>query len=74
MSHVLATVLHRGHKAASNVMASCPASSRGSSFPEHGHGDGAGNGIQLLRYDAPFTSIMVPVENSEPSEARKRTA
>jgi len=29
---------------------------------------------QLLKYDAPFTSMIVPVENSEPSEARKRTA
>jgi len=29
MSHALATVLHRGRKAASNVMAACLASSRG---------------------------------------------
>ena len=28
MSHALATVLHRGRKAASNVMAACLASSR----------------------------------------------
>jgi hypothetical protein len=30
MSHALATVLHRGRKAASNVMSACLASSRGS--------------------------------------------
>jgi hypothetical protein len=30
MSHALATVLYRGRKAASNVMAACLASSRGS--------------------------------------------
>ncbi len=29
MSHALATVLHRGRKAVSNVMAACLASSRG---------------------------------------------
>jgi len=29
MSHALATTLHRGRKAASNVMAACLASSRG---------------------------------------------
>jgi hypothetical protein len=29
MSHALATVLHRGRKAASNVMSACLASSRG---------------------------------------------
>ncbi len=39
MSHALATVLHRGRKAASNVMAACLASSRGSASPERGHGN-----------------------------------
>jgi hypothetical protein len=33
MSHALATVLHRGRKAASNLMSACLASSRGSAFP-----------------------------------------
>ena len=33
MSHALATVLHRGHKAASNLMSACLASSRGSTLP-----------------------------------------
>jgi hypothetical protein len=53
MSHALATVLHRGRKAASNVMAACLASSRearwetgpvesGSSSPERWHGNGLG--------------------------------
>jgi hypothetical protein len=32
MSHALATVLHRGRKAASNIMAACLASSRGQAF------------------------------------------
>ncbi len=40
MSHALATVLHRGRKAASNIMAACLASSCGSASPEHRHGDG----------------------------------
>jgi len=40
MSHALATVLHRGRKAASNVMAACLASSRGSASPERRHGYG----------------------------------
>jgi len=31
-------------------------------------------GVQLRKYDAPLTSMMVPVENSEPSEARNNTA
>jgi hypothetical protein len=38
MSHALATVLHRGRKAASNVMSACLASSRGSAPPGHKHG------------------------------------
>jgi len=44
MSHALATVLHRGRKAASNVMSACLASSRGSAPPEHKHGRAQGNG------------------------------
>ena len=32
MSHALATVLHRGRKAASNIVAACLASSRGSAM------------------------------------------
>jgi len=57
MSHALATVLHRGRKAASNVMSACLASSRvalrekgrmesGSASPELRHGDAhrAGDG------------------------------
>jgi hypothetical protein len=48
MSHALATVLHRGRKAASNLMSACLASSRGSASPGHtlgrGHGDGDGDG------------------------------
>ena len=44
MSHALATVLHRGRKAASNVMSACLASSRGSTSPEHKHGRGHGYG------------------------------
>jgi hypothetical protein len=44
MSHALATVLHRGRKAASNIMAVCLASSRSSAFPELGQGDGYGDG------------------------------
>jgi len=44
ISHALATVLHRGRKAASNVVSACLASSRGSAFPEHKHGRGQGNG------------------------------
>jgi hypothetical protein len=48
MSHALATVLHRGRKAASNLMSACMASSRGSASPGHtlgrGHGDGDGDG------------------------------
>jgi hypothetical protein len=35
MSHALATVLHRGRKAASNIMSACLASSRGSA-PKNG--------------------------------------
>jgi len=38
MSHALATVLHRGRKAASNVKSACLASSRGSASTEHKHG------------------------------------
>ena len=38
MSHALATVLHRGRKAASTVMSACLASSRGSASPGHNHG------------------------------------
>jgi len=37
MSHALATVLHSGRKAASNLMSACLASSRGSASPEHKH-------------------------------------
>ena len=44
MIHALATVLHRGRKAASNVMSACLASSRGSASPEHKHGLAHGNG------------------------------
>ena len=44
MSHALATVLHRGRKAASNVMSACLASSRGSASPGHKHGSGHENG------------------------------
>jgi len=44
MSHPLATVLHRGRKAAINVMSACLASSRGSAPPEHKHGLGHPNG------------------------------
>ena len=44
MSHALATVLHRGRKAASNVMSACLASSRGSASPGHKHGRVHGNG------------------------------
>jgi hypothetical protein len=44
MSHALATVLHRGRKAASNVMSACLASSRGSTSPEHKHGRAHGTG------------------------------
>jgi hypothetical protein len=44
MSHALATVLHRGRKAASNLMSACLASSRGRASPEHKHGGGHGNG------------------------------
>jgi len=43
MSHALATVLHRGRKAASNLMPACLASSRGSAFPEPKHGRGHEN-------------------------------
>ena len=44
MSHALATVLHRGRKAASNAMSACLASSRGSASPGHKHGRVRGNG------------------------------
>ena len=44
MSHALATVLHRGRKAASNIMSACLASSRGHVSPEHKHGRAYGNG------------------------------
>jgi len=51
MSHALATVLHRGRKAASNLMSACLASSRGSASPGHtlgrGHGDGDGDGYTV---------------------------
>ena len=40
MSQALATVLHRGCKAASNVMSACLASSRGSAPPEPKDGRG----------------------------------
>jgi len=50
MSHALATVLHRGRKAASNVMSACLASSRGSASPEHNYGRGHENGQS--RYSA----------------------
>jgi hypothetical protein len=44
MSHALATVLHRGRKAASNVMSACLASSRGGASPGRTHGRGHPNG------------------------------
>ena len=44
MNHVLATVLHRGRKAASNLMSVCLASSRGGTSPEHKHGSASENG------------------------------
>jgi len=44
MSHALATVLHSGRKAASNIMSACLASSRGHVSPEHKHGHAYGNG------------------------------
>ena len=40
MSHALAKVLHRGRKAASNVMAACLTSSRGSAPAEPKDGRG----------------------------------
>ena len=51
MSHALATVLHRGRKAASNVMSACLAPSRGSASPEHryGRGHGYGHGYGQVR-------------------------
>jgi len=48
MIHALATVLHRGRKAASNVMAACLASSRGCASPEHTHGREHGNGYGIV--------------------------
>jgi hypothetical protein len=49
MSHALATVLHRGRKAASNVMSACLASSRGSASPGHKRGRAHGNGDGHVR-------------------------
>ena len=40
MSHALATVLHRGRKAASIVMSACLASSRDTASPERRNGRG----------------------------------
>ena len=49
MSHALATVLHRGRKAASNVMSACLASSRGSATPGHKRGRGPETGQSRWR-------------------------
>jgi dCMP deaminase len=61
MSHALATVLHRGRKAASNIMSACLASSRGHASPEHkhrdGHGDGNGSGAGA-GYGALYSAAM----------------
>jgi len=62
MSHALATVLYRGHKAASNVMSACLASSRGSASPGHkrGRGHGLGHGYGGRRGYTRLPEPLVP--------------
>jgi len=58
MSHALATVLHRGRKAASNVMAACLASSREARWEPEKHGE-----VCLPGLVARSTSVSIPNAN-----------
>ncbi len=65
MSHALATVLHRGHKTASNVMAACLASSRESRWET----SPCGGGAWLQHLSRPIRQLFFGVIRSNRSVA-----
>jgi len=74
MSHALATVLHRGRKAASNVMAACLASSREARWKRPACGGGAwqtaGGGLNI----GPFSlslSLSASLSKNEATAVRR---